>query len=222
MSRPTLLSWSSGKDSAWALHLLRQCPGVEVVGLFTTVSEVRQRVTMHGVRLELLLQQADAAQLPLYQLGIPDPCSNECYEVVMRGFIAQSRARGIECMAFGDLFLEDIRKYREAGLKDTGIVPLFPLWGRASDELIGEMQRGGLRAYITCVDTRQLSAHFLGRELDRALLAEFPASTDPCGENGEFHTFVFAGPMFRKSIDVGIGETIEREGFVFADLLPKT
>jgi uncharacterized protein (TIGR00290 family) len=220
MRKKTLLSWSTGKDSAWALHLLRQQPDIEVVGLFTTVNAEFQRVAMHAVRVELLKLQAEAVGLPLQTLEIPYPCSNPQYESVMKKFVEASLAGGIECMAFGDLFLRDIRAYREANLKDTGITPLFPLWEIPTDRLARQMISEGLRAYITCVDPKKLPARFAGREFGQALLDELPDSVDPCGEYGEFHTFAVAGPMFKQPLDIRVGEVVERDGFIFADLHP--
>jgi uncharacterized protein (TIGR00290 family) len=216
----TLLSWSSGKDSAWALHLLRQRADIEVIGLFTTVNAEFQRVAMHAVRVELLKLQAEAVGLPLQMLEIPYQCSNLQYESVMKEFVEASRAGGIQCMAFGDLFLRDIRAYREANLKDTGITPIFPLWEIPTDRLARQMVSEGLRAYITCVDPKKLPARYAGREFGAALLDELPESVDPCGENGEFHTFAVAGPMFRSPMEIRVGEVVERDGFVFADLHP--
>jgi len=216
----TLLSWSTGKDSAWSLYVLRQMPGIEVAGLFTTVNAAFDRVAMHAVRRALLEAQAAAAGLPLHVIEIPWPCPNEAYEVRVGAFVAEQTPRGVEAMAFGDLFLEDIRAYREAKLANSGIAPLFPLWGRDTAALAEEMIAGGLKAHLTCVDPKKLPAHFAGRAFDRALLAELPAGVDPCGENGEFHTCVSAGPMFAHAIDVRAGVIETRDGFVFADLLP--
>jgi len=216
----TLLSWSTGKDSAWSLHVLRQTPRIEVAGLFTTVNAAFDRVAMHAVRRALLEAQAAAAGLPLHVIEIPWPCPNEAYEVRMGAFVAEQTAGGVEAMAFGDLFLEDIRAYREGKLAGSGIAPLFPLWGRDTAALAEEMIAGGLVAYLTCVDPKKLPAHFAGRAFDRALLAELPGGVDPCGENGEFHTCVSAGPMFAHPIDVLPGVIETRDGFVFADLLP--
>jgi len=221
MQKETLLSWSSGKDSAWALHLLQQRADVEVVGLFTTVNAAFQRVAMHAVRVELLKRQAEAVGLPLQTLEIPYPCSNLQYESVMKEFVETSQARGIRCMAFGDLFLRDIRAYREAHLKDTGITPLFPLWEIPTDQLARQMISEGLRAYITCVDPQKLPARYAGREFGPSFLDDLPESVDPCGEYGEFHTFAVAGPMFRAPVEVRVGEVVERDGFVFADLQPR-
>lgn len=220
MPKRTLLSWSSGKDSAWALHVLRQDPEIELAGLFTVVNAKHQRVAMHAVRLRLLELQAEAVGLPLRVIEIPDPCSDQQYEAVMRQFVAESIARGVMCMAFGDLFLQDIREYREKHLSGTGIVPLFPLWNKPTDKLADEMLASGLRAVITSVDPRKLPGHYVGREWSKTLLDELPATVDPCAENGEFHTVVVDGPMFRRPIQIQIGETVEREGFFFADVLP--
>jgi len=217
-----LLAWSSGKDSAWSLHVLREQEGVEVVGLLTTVNEAFGRVAMHAVRHELLEAQARAAGVPLRAVPIPYPCPNEVYEAAMAGALAEARASGIEAVAFGDLFLEDIRRYREERMAPTGLRPLFPLWGRPTRALAEEMIAGGLRARLTCVDPRVLEASFAGRAFDRDLLSALPAQVDPCGERGEFHTFAWDGPMFRHPIPVAVGEVVHRDGFVFADLLPET
>ena len=219
-TRKTLLSWSSGKDSAWTLQVLRRSADVEVVGLMTTVNRTFQRISIHAVRLELLQRQAQAAGLPLYQIGLPYPCSNADYEAAMESFVGRARSEGIECMAFGDLFLADIRKYREERLAGTGITPLFPIWQTPTGELAKQMIDRGLRAVVTCVDPKELPASFAGREFDEQFLADLPPHVDPCGERGEFHTFAFDGPMFRSAIDVEIGEICEREGFVYADVLP--
>ncbi len=217
-----LLSWSSGKDSAWALHLLRQRGEVDVVGLLTTVNAVADRVAMHAVRSELLRAQAAAAGLPLHAVPIPSPCSNEAYEAAISQALRRAKSEGVTVMAFGDLFLEDIRRYRVEQLAGTGIEPLFPVWGIPTARLAREMLVGGLRARLTCVDPAQLDASFVGREFDEALLAELPSSVDPCGERGEFHTFTYAGPMFAHPIAIESGEVVERGGFAFADLLCKT
>lgn len=219
MKKKVLLSWSSGKDSTWALHVLRQQNEFDVVGLFTTVNQVHDRVAMHAVRCELLMIQAQHTGLPLEVIEIPDPCSNEDYEVRMAAFVTRCQQRKIDCFAFGDLYLEEIREYREQKMAGSGIDVIFPLWGSATAELSQTMIDGGLRAYLTCIDPRRLDAKFAGREFDRALLGELPEDVDPCGENGEFHSFVFAGPMFDGDIDVSLGEVVERGGFVFADLL---
>ena len=222
MPKPrVLLSWSSGKDSAWALHVLRSSGDVEVVGLLTTLNEAFGRVAMHAVRRELLEAQADAAGLPLLQAPIPWPCSNEQYEAAMTRALAEARERFRPThVAFGDLFLEEIRAYREAKMAGTGLELLFPLWGRPTDQLAREMVSGGLRAVLTCVDPRRLPQSFAGRTFDAELLTDLPPDVDPCGENGEFHTFVYAGPMFHAPLSVTPGEVVERDGFCFADVLP--
>jgi len=222
MKLKALLSWSSGKDSAWTLHVLRQRNDVEVVGLVTTFNEAFGRVAMHGVRRELVEAQADAAGLPLWPIPLPWPCSNDEYESRMRALIGKAVAEGVTALAFGDLFLADIRAYREKQLAGTGIEPLFPLWGTVDDTpaLARAMMAGGLRATLSCVDPRQLSPAFAGREFDASLLADLPPGVDPCGENGEFHTFCHAGPMFARPVPVRTGEVVERDGFVFADLVP--
>jgi uncharacterized protein (TIGR00290 family) len=222
MRPKTLLSWSSGKDSAWALHVLRQRNEVEVVGLVTTFNQAFGRVAMHGVRRELVQAQADAAGLPLWPIPLPWPCSNDEYESRMRALIGKAVAAGVTAFAFGDLFLADIRAYREKQLAGTGIEPLFPIWGTVDDTpaLAHAMIAGGLRATLACVDPRQLSPAFAGREFDASLLADLPPGVDPCGERGEFHTFCHAGPMFARPVPVRTGEVVERDGFVFADLVP--
>lgn len=217
MRKKTWLSWSSGKDSAWALHVLRQSTEYEVAGLFTTVNATFQRVAMHAVRIELLHRQAQAVGLPLHLIEIPYPCSNKHYAAVMADFVAHARNDGVCCMAFGDLFLQDVRRYREENMKGTGVEAIFPLWGMPTRELVREMLAGGLRVCLTCVDPRVLPAELAGRELSQDMLDGLPPDVDPCGENGEFHTFVFAGPMFTHSLDIEIGETVARDGFVFAD-----
>ena len=218
--KKTVLSWSSGKDSAWALHLLRRRSDVEVVGLMTTVNQLHQRVAIHAVRLELLQRQAEALALPLHVIDLPSPCSNLQYEAAMEKTVRQLRRDGVECMAFGDLFLADIKEYREAKLSGTGITPLFPLWQLPTDKLAREMISSGLRAFITCVDPQQLPVSFAGREFNAQFLADLPARVDPCGERGEFHTFAFDGPMFNWPVSIEPGEIVERDGFSYADLLP--
>ena len=220
MPKKTLLSWSSGKDSAWALHILRGMSDVEVVGLMTTVNQVHQRVSIHAVRLELLQRQAKAVGLPLQVIDLPSPCTNSQYEDVMGKFVDESKQRGIECMAFGDLFLVDIKEYREAKLAGTGITPLFPLWQTPTDRLAQEMISSGLRAMVTCVDPQHLPLSFAGREFNEQFLSDLPAHVDPCGERGEFHTFAFDGPMFEKPVRIELGSVVERDGFGYADLLP--
>jgi uncharacterized protein (TIGR00290 family) len=220
--RKVLLAWSSGKDSAWTLQALSGQPQVEVVGLLTTINAAHDRVAMHAVRRTLLEEQARAAGLPLWPVPIPDPCSNEAYEAAMDAVLRRARSEGIEAVAFGDLFLEDVRRYRERQMAGSGLDPLFPLWGRPTAALADEMLAGGLQAFITCVDPRAVPASFAGRAFDRALLAALPPGVDPCGENGEFHTFAWDGPMFRYPVPVRVGEVVARGGFVFADLLPSS
>ncbi|WLT32806.1 hypothetical protein [Geothrix sp. PMB-07] len=221
MTRPkALLSWSSGKDAAWALHILRQAREVDVVGLLTTTNEAFERVAMHGVREALLEAQAEAAGLPLWKVPLPWPCSNEAYEARMAAVCAEAQAQGIEAMAFGDLFLEDVRDYRIQKLAGTGLRPLFPIWNPDTAGLAREMVGAGLRATLACVDPRVLAAEFAGRDFDAGLLAELPEGVDPCGERGEFHTFAWGGPMFQHPVAIRRGEVVERDGFVFADLLP--
>jgi uncharacterized protein (TIGR00290 family) len=216
----TWVSWSSGKDSTLALAEARADPELEVVGLLTTLNRSADRVAMHAVRRELLLAQADAIGLPVHQVELPWPCSNEEYQRLMTDAVAVARSTGVTRMVFGDLFLADVRAYREEALAGSGIEPVFPLWGRPTSELAVEMLDRGIRATITCVDPRQLDAAYAGRAFDRDLLADLPSGVDPCGENGEFHTFVHAGPGFAAPLDVRVGEVVERDGFVFADVLP--
>jgi uncharacterized protein (TIGR00290 family) len=218
--RRVLLSWSSGKDSAWALHVLRAGRRFEVVGLVTTINERHDRVAMHAVRTALLDAQAAAAGLPLWKIPIPDRATNEQYEAAMNVVVERARREGIAGFAFGDLFLEDIRRYRERQLAGTGLDPVFPLWRRPTAELAREMIEAGLRAVITCVDPTKLPAEVAGREFDRALLDVLPDGVDPCGENGEFHSFAYAGPMLRSPLAIAVGERVERDGFVFADVRP--
>lgn len=215
-----LVSWSSGKDSAWTLHLLRQMPDVEVVGLLTTFNAVFDRVAMHAVRRSLVEAQAAAAELPLWAVPLPWPCSNADYEQCMSQVCRQAVDQGVDAIAFGDLFLSEVRAYREAQLRQTGgrLVSIFPLWMKPTRELAREMISCGLRARLTCIDPKILPAKFAGREFDESLLADLPPGVDPCGENGEFHSFVYAGPMFRESIAVQVGEICRRDDFVFADL----
>jgi uncharacterized protein (TIGR00290 family) len=221
ISQPkALLSWSSGKDSAWALHVLRQQPDLEVVGLLTTFNEAFDRVAMHAVRRELVEAQATAAGLPLVPVMLPYPCTNEDYEKHMKKALVEAKTAGVTHMAFGDLFLVDVREYRVRLLEGTGIEPLFPVWTTQEETpaLARSMLAAGLGAVLTCVDPKQLGERFVGRRYDEALLAELPAGVDPCGERGEFHTFCYRSPEFRTEVPVAVGETIEREGFWFADL----
>jgi uncharacterized protein (TIGR00290 family) len=211
-----LVSWSSGKDSAWMLHTLRQ-QNVEPAALLTTINETFDRVAMHGVRHTVLRAQAAAAGLPLVAIPLPYPCSNDVYEERMASAVATAVADGFTHVAFGDLFLEDVRRYREERLAGSGLTPIFPLWGQPTSDLALEMVRGGLEAHIACVDLRKLPAEFAGRPYDETLLQALPPDVDPCGERGEFHTCVAGGPMFSHGLDVRRGETVEREGFVYCD-----
>lgn len=222
MQKPkALLSWSSGKDSAWALHEVQQAGDCEVVGLLTTLNRDADRVAMHGVRREILERQADAAGLPLYAIDLPSPCSNEEYERLMGGTMRRLHERlGLSQVIFGDLFLADIRAYREAQMAKLGIDPVFPLWQRDTAKLAQAMLDGVLEAWLTCVDTEQLDSAFCGRRFDRDLLDELPENVDPCGENGEFHTMVTAGPMFSRSIPVTRGHRHDAGRFVYTDFLP--
>jgi uncharacterized protein (TIGR00290 family) len=214
-----LVSWSTGKDSAWMMHVLqRELPGA-AAALLTTVNEAFDRVAMHGVRTSLLCAQAEAADLPLITVPIPAPCTNEIYEERMRAVVTRAVADGFTHVAFGDLFLEDVRRYREERLAGSGLEPLFPLWGRPTAALAEEMIAAGIDARLTCVDPRVLPPALAGRRFDRRLLAELPATVDPCGERGEFHTCVLGGPMFSRRIDAWPGEVVARDGFVFADLV---
>ena len=213
-----LVSWSSGKDSAWMLHVLRSEGLGEAAALLTTINESADRVAMHAVRRNVLDAQAAAAGLPLITVQIPSPCPNEVYEAQMSAAISKAKADGFTHVAFGDLFLEDIRRYREERMAGTGLTPIFPLWLRPTAALAQEMLDGGLEAFLTCVDPRAIPAAFAGRRFDAKLLADLPPGTDPCGERGEFHTCAVAGPMFSKRIDVTLGIVVERDGFVFADL----
>jgi uncharacterized protein (TIGR00290 family) len=214
----TLVSWSSGKDSAWMLHELKQDPSVEIGGLLTTMNEQFDRVAMHAVRRRLLEAQADAAGVPLRTVQLPWPCTNEQYEDRMRVAVAQAVAEGFTHVAFGDLFLEDVRKYREEKLAGTGLTPVFPIWGIPTDQLAVRMVEGGLRSVLTCVNPKLLDRSFAGRQFDRALLDDLPADVDRCGERGEFHSFAWDGPMFNHPVAIEVGEVVDRDGFVFADV----
>jgi uncharacterized protein (TIGR00290 family) len=215
-----LVSWSTGKDSAWMLHVLnRDYPGT-AAGLLTTTNEAFDRVAMHAVRRELLEAQAAAAGLPLHVVPLPWPCSNAQYESIMKTAIAGFVSQGFTHVAFGDLFLADVRRYREDRLAGTGLEPLFPIWKtKPTIDLAHDMIEGGLQARLTCVDPRKLDRGFAGRAFDLALLNDLPPGIDPCGENGEFHSFACAGPMFKTAIELTVGEVVDRDGFVFADLL---
>ena len=218
MRERILLSWSSGKDSAWTLHQIRTANDYEVAGLLTTVTEPFDRVSMHGVRREILQAQAAAAGLPLHEVMIPSPCPNEVYEARMTVAMKAARDDDIKTVAFGDLFLEDIRSYRETNLAKVDMGAVFPLWRRPTSDLAKQMIAGGLRAAVVCLDPRHLDAAFAGRLYDEEFLNDLPEGIDPCGENGEFHTLVFGGPMFESDLPVTIGSTVTRDGFVFADV----
>lgn len=215
-----LLSWSSGKDSAWTLYQLQKDPAVEVVGLLTTFNSQFKRSAIHGVRQQLLQLQAEAAELPLIEIPLPWPCTNERYETIMERALVDARAQlQIDAVAFGDLYLEDIRRYRETQMAGTGLDLVFPLWQIPTDQLAQQMISGGLKAVITCLDPRVMPEHLAGDQFSHQLLAELPETVDPCGENGEFHTFAWDGPMFKNSVSVIAGEVVKRDGFVYADLL---
>jgi uncharacterized protein (TIGR00290 family) len=214
----TLLSWSSGKDSAWSLHLLRQQNEYDIVGLLTTFNQAANRVAMHAVRRSLVEAQAKATDIPLWDVDLPWPCSNADYECIMKETCKAAVQSGIEYIAFGDLFLTNIRAYREKQLENSGLQPIFPVWGLPTRELASSMIKSGVRAKLTCVDSKVLAPEFVGREFDEQLLSEMSPEIDPCGENGEFHTFAYAGPMFRHDLSVEVGEIVSRDGFVFADL----
>lgn len=218
-TRHVLLSWSSGKDSAWALHVLQGDPSVQVVGLLTTLNERAHRVAMHAVRESLLDEQASALGLSLTKVYLPDPCSNADYERAMSKAMRDARHQGVDAIAFGDLFLEDIRRYREENLAPTGIEPIFPLWGTPTTDLARKMVAAGLRAIVTSVDPAQLDPRFAGRVFDQAFLEDLPDGVDCCGENGEFHTFAYAGPMFEQPLAVTPGRAVTRDGFVYFDVV---
>lgn len=213
-----LLAWSSGKDSAYALWTLGRCPDLDVVGLLTTLNSSVGRVSMHGVHESVLDAQAEACGLPLLKVWLPDPCSDEVYRAAMAEALDEARGLGVEAVAFGDLFLEDVRSYRETQLAQAGLRALFPLWGRPTGTLARDMIGAGLSAVVTCVDTDQLGASFVGRSYDAGFLEDLPASVDPCGERGEFHTVTVAGPMFRERLRVQVGEVVDRARFVFAEV----
>jgi uncharacterized protein (TIGR00290 family) len=215
-----LLSWSSGKDSAWSLHVLRQSGEHEVVGLLTTFNEEADRVAMHAVRRELVERQAANAGISLWGVPLPWPCPNNEYERLMAQACAKAISEGVEGIAFGDLFLEDVRAYRERQMQGSGLQAIFPLWGLPTRALAEEMIAAGVKAKLTCVDTEKLDRAFVGREFDEALLSALPAGVDACGERGEFHSFVYGGPIFKEIIKVKTGQTVTRDQFVFTDLLP--
>ena len=216
--KKVLLAWSSGKDSAWTLHALRR-QNIEVSLLLTTLNEAAARVAMHGVRGTLLEQQAEAVGLPVWQIPLPFPCTNGQYEARMAEACRRAVAEGFGTIAFGDLFLQDVRAYRERQLTGSGLTPVFPLWELPTAILARDMIAAGLRARLSCIDSRALDASFAGREFDRALLSALPESADPCGENGEFHTFVYDGPMFRRPLAIETGEVRNVDGFIYTDLL---
>ncbi|MBI3915480.1 MAG: adenine nucleotide alpha hydrolase [Betaproteobacteria bacterium] len=220
MSRRVLLSSSSGKDSAWTMQVLRQDPDVEIVGLLTTVNTTHGRVAMHSTRRAILEAQAQAVGLPLHVIPLPWPCSKEVYEHAMRAAMESALKSGVTHIAFGDLFLEDIRAYRIKQLEGSGLEPLFPIWHEPTEPLARRMIDAGVEAFLTCVDPKKLSHAFAGRKFDHAFLNDLPEGVDPCGENGEFHTCVLAGPMFREPLPAVVGEVVERDGFYFADLVP--
>ena len=213
-----LVSWSSGKDSAWMLHVLKQDEAVEIGGLLTTMNEEFDRVAMHTVRRRLVEAQAEAAGVPLRTVPLPWPCTNDEYESRMRAAVSQAVSEGFTHVAFGDLFLEDVRKYREERLAGTGLTPLFPIWGIPTDQLATQMVESGLRSVLTCINPKHLDRSFAGRQFDHSLLADLPAGVDRCGERGEFHSFAWDGPMFNHPVTVSVGEVVDRDGFVFADL----
>ena len=219
--KSVVLCWSSGKDSAWALHLLRQNQELQIVALLTTFNRSADRVAMHAVRRTLVESQAERTGLPLWTIDLPWPCSNEVYEELMGAAVRRAVAEGVTAIAFGDLFLEDIRQYRERQLSGTGIEPLFPLWGLPTEELAREMIGAGVKSRVTCVDPKKLDRSFAGREFDASFLSQLPPAVDPCGENGEFHTFVYDAPVFSRPLAINNGEVVESDGFVFADVLPE-
>jgi uncharacterized protein (TIGR00290 family) len=218
MRAPVLFSWSGGKDSAMALHALRQNPDFEVIALLTTVTEGYERISMHGVRRELLHRQAESVGLPVEEVRIPPQCANPIYEERMGRAVLRFRDRGVRHVGFGDIFLEDLRAYREQKLLGADMTALFPIWKVDTRELAARFVADGFRAVTACVDPRKLDASFAGRELDQAFFRDLPAGVDPCGENGEFHTFVFDGPIFRAAIPVMVGPVVERDSFVFCDI----
>lgn len=215
-----LLSWSSGKDSAWALHVLRKTTAYDVVGLLTTFNHAADRVAMHAVRR--LVEQQAAVGIPLWPVQLPWPCSNSEYDTIMAQECEKAVSKGIAAIAFGDLFLEDVRSYREKRLEGSGLQPLFPIWGSPTRALAQEMIFWGMRAKLTCVDTRKLDSSFAGRDFDQQLLSELPEGIDPCGENGEFHSFAYAGPIFGSPLSISSGEIVFRDGFAFADVISLT
>ena len=221
MEKEVLLSWSSGKDSAWTLYTVMQNQDYKVKGLFTTITRDFNRVSMHGVRTELIKLQAEAIGLPLHLITLPYPCSNEQYEAIMQEFIEKVLSMGIDFMAFGDIYLEDVRRYREEKLAGSAITPLFPIWGQTSEEISRGLISLGFEAYITSVDPDKIPGRFVGQKYDQKFLNQLPSSVDPCGENGEFHSFVTNGPIFKKPLEVVVGEIVSRDGFLYADIKSK-
>lgn len=213
-----MVSWSTGKDSAWAYHKISQQQEYDIAGLFCTVNKQYSRTAMHAVRIELLQMQAESVGLPLEIIEIPYPCSNEAYESIMQTFIDKVKLLGVECFVFGDLYLQDIRDYRVSKLHGTGIEAVFPLWKIPTQQLAHEMINGGLKAVVTCIDPKQLDAQYVGKIFNHDFIKSLPDRIDPCGENGEFHSFVFEGPMLKNSIKIKVGEIVERDGFVFSDV----
>lgn len=220
MTRKILLSWSSGKDSAWTLHVLQQQPDADIIGLLTTLNEEADRVAMHAVRHEILRAQAESVGIPLWPVMLPSPCSNEEYEKRMSAAMRRAEEEGITHVAFGDLFLEDVRDYRISNFEGSRLEPIFPIWQEPTHELARQMVDSGFEARVTCVDPKQLDGAFVGRKFDHEFLDELPEGVDPCGENGEFHTCVLDGPMYREPVIATAGDIIERDGFFFADLVP--
>jgi uncharacterized protein (TIGR00290 family) len=217
---PVLMSWSGGKDSCVALHELQRSGRYEVAGLMTTVTRDYDRISMHGVRRDLLARQAQSLGLPLHEVFIAAGATNDDYEAAMAEALVEARARGVETVAFGDLYLEDIRAYRDRMMAENAMDALYPVWGRDTRAFIGEFIAAGFKAVVVCVDTDQLDASFAGRTIDADLLSDLPAGVDPCGENGEFHTFVFDGPNFARPVDISVGERVMRGAFCFCDLTP--
>lgn len=222
MGIKTLISWSSGKDSAWTFHVLRQDPNIDIVGLFSTINEKFDRVAVHGVRVDLLKEQAQNLNVPLHLVPIPYPCNNGQYIAAMKSFIRKIKKQGIDSLAFGDLFLKNVREYREQLLKGTGVTPIFPIWGTSTKLLSRQMLSNGLKALIICINPKQIAPEFIGREYNQSFLDDLPENIDPCGENGEFHSFAFDGPMFRSPIEICLGEVVYRKGIYFKDLSLRT
>ena len=216
-----IVSWSSGKDSAMALHRIVTSNAFEILGILTTVSDTFQRVSMHGVREELLDQQANSLGIAVEKVRIPYPCPNEVYEQKMSELLRNYKSKGVSHVVFGDLYLEDVRRYREEKLRQIGVTPIFPLWKENTEELARTIIRVGFKAIITCVDPKKLHPKFAGQYFDEKFLSEIPANVDPCGENGEFHTFVFDGPIFWNRIEITVGDRVFRDGFQFVDLVPR-